>query len=345
MSEENDDGAEAQGGPRTTFDLVGHETAEQALLFAYRSGRMAHAWLIGGPAGIGKATLAWRMARFVLAHPDPSAAAVQGASSLSVAPDDPASRRITAQAHPDLFALERVPDDKGKLYSVIRVEETRRLVRFLGSTAGAGGWRVVLVDSADELNRESANALLKALEEPPSRTLFLVVSHAPGRLLPTIRSRCRHLMLRALAPEAVAQAAAGALGRDAGEAEIRDAAILAEGSVGRAVALLDGDSLKFRQALNRLLDDLPRLDAAALHNLGDKVNAGDRAEFESALAAINTWLSQRLQADAGNPPRMARLALASERINRSAREAMAFNIDKKPLMFSIFGTLAEAAGG
>lgn len=345
MSEEDDDSERPLSVPRETLGFFGHAAAETALLDAYKSGRIAHAWLIGGPAGIGKATLAWRMARFVLAHPDPAAKAVQTAASLAIPADDPVGRRITAQAHPDLFALERVPDDKGKLYTVIRVEETRRLVRFLGSTAGEGGWRVAIVDSADELNRESANALLKALEEPPPRTLFLLVSHSPGRLLPTIRSRCRMLRLRALAPDEVAQAAAAALSRNPAEADIREASALAEGSVGRAIALLDGDALKFRQVLSRLLDNLPQLDPNAIHAIGDKVNAGDRADFENAVDTINGWLSQQLRAGEANPARMARLAEASERINRSAREAAAFNIDKKPLMFSIFGALAEAAGG
>jgi DNA polymerase-3 subunit delta' len=331
--------------PRETLALFGHEDAERALLDAYRSGRIPHAWLIGGPAGIGKATLAYRMARFVLAHPDPASRVVQSAATLAVEADNPAGRRVTAQAHPDFFVLERVPDDKGKLYTVIRVEDTRRLVRFLGSTAGEGGWRVVIVDSADELNASSANALLKALEEPPPRTLFLLISHSPGRLLPTIRSRCRMLTLRALPPEQVAQATATALGRDPGDAEIRDAATASEGSVARAIALLDGDALRFRQALGRLLARLPEVDALALHALGDKVNGSDRADFEIAVDAVNGWLSERLREEGADSARMARFATAFERINRSAREAVAFNVDKKPLMFSIFGKLAEAARG
>ncbi len=178
--------------PRDTFALFGQAQAERALLHEYRSGRIAHAWLIGGPAGIGKATLAYRMARFALAHPDPKADAVQRATSLAVPPDSPVARRVAGRAHPDLLVLEREPDDKGKMRTVITVDQVRRTVGFFGSTAGEGGWRVCIVDSADELKYpEGSNALLKMLEEPPPRALFLVVSHAPGRLLPTIRSRCR----------------------------------------------------------------------------------------------------------------------------------------------------------
>jgi len=173
--------------PRETFALLGHAEAERALLEEYRGGRIAHAWLIGGPAGIGKATLAYRMARFALAHPDPAAAAVQSATSLAVPPDSPIARRVAGRAHPDLLVLEREPDDKGKMRTVITVEQVRRTVSFFGSTAGEGGWRVCVVDSADELNPQGSNALLKVLEEPPPRSLFLVLSHAPGRLPPTIR--------------------------------------------------------------------------------------------------------------------------------------------------------------
>src|SRR5262245_7230365 len=228
--------------PRETRELVSHAEAEQTMLDAYRSGRMPHAWLIGGPSGIGKATLAYRMARFVLAHPDPSAKAVKAAKSLAVADNHPVAQRIAAQAHPDLLVLERVVNEKtGKLFTVIRVEDVRQTVSFFGSTAGEGGWRVCIVDTADELqDPQGANALLKILEEPPRNALLLLVSHAPARLLPTIRSRCRRLMLRPLSEDDVILAAAQALGRDSADSDLREAAALAEGSVGRALTLLEG---------------------------------------------------------------------------------------------------------
>ena len=207
--------------PRETGVLFGHGEAERTLLDAYKGGRIPHAWLIGGPPGIGKATLAYRLARFVLAHPDPQAPAVQKADSLAVEADNPVARRIAAQAQGDLLVLERVINEQtGKLYTVIRVDDVRRAVPFFGSTAGEGGWRVAIVDAVDNLQREGANALLKVLEEPPPRTLLLLVSHAPGRELPTIRSRCRRLLLRPLSAADVARAAAAALGRDADEPEL-----------------------------------------------------------------------------------------------------------------------------
>ena len=193
--------------PRETTALFGHSEAERALLDAYKSGRIAHSWLIGGPPGIGKATLAYRLARFVLAHPDPQSSEVQNAVSLAVDPEHPTARRISAQAQGDLLVLERLINEQtGKLYTVIRVDDVRRTVSFFGSTAGEGGWRITIVDAVDDLQREGANALLKILEEPPNRSLLLLVSHAPGRELPTIRSRCRRLLLRALATSDVVSA-------------------------------------------------------------------------------------------------------------------------------------------
>src|SRR5256886_9501659 len=194
--------------PRETGVLYGHGEAEQALLGAYRSGRFPHAWLIAGPAGIGKATLAYRMARFMLAHPDPRAPVVQNAKSLQVPADHPAARRIAAQAHSDLLVLERTINEKtGKLRQDIQVDDVRRTVAFFGSTPGEGGWRVAIVDAVDELNESGANALLKILEEPPRRAVLLLVSRSAPRVLPTMRSRCRSLRVRPLEPDNVARPA------------------------------------------------------------------------------------------------------------------------------------------
>ena len=211
--------------PRETTALFGHNEAERALLEAYKSGRIPHAWLIGGPPGIGKATLAFRLARFVMAHPDPRAAETQKADSLAIDPENPVARRIAAQAQGDLLILERsINEQTGKLYTVIRVDDVRRTASFFGSTAGEGGWRIAIVDAVDDLQREGANALLKVLEEPPKRSLLLLISHAPGRELPTIRSRCRRLLLRPLEPEDVGRALAEATGRNPSEADVRRAA-------------------------------------------------------------------------------------------------------------------------
>jgi DNA polymerase-3 subunit delta' len=324
--------------------LYGHDAAEQVLLASYRSGRIAHAWLIGGPVGIGKATLAYRMARFVLAHPDPTAPVVQSATSLSVAADSPVARRVAAKSHSDLLVLERTPGESGQLRTVITVDDVRRTVAFYGSTAGQGGWRVCVVDSADELkNPEASNALLKVLEEPPPRSLFLLVSHVPGRLLPTIRSRCRRLTLRALTQADVASAAAAALSKDTNDKDIQKASAAAEGSVARAIALLDGEHLAMREHIVALLSQLPQTDARALHALGDSLDRSDSNALATFVDTVRDWLSSRLAREALDTRRLAQLAEVWEKLNRTAWEVEVFNLERKPMVFSVFGSLAETA--
>ncbi len=330
--------------PRDTHVLFGHAQAERALLEAYRSGRIPHAWLIGGEPGVGKATLAYRMARFALAHPDPSAPAVQAAQTLAVEENHPAARRIAARAHGGLLVLERTAGESGALRTVITVDEVRRTVGFFGRTAAEGGWRVCIVDTADELQYpQGSNALLKVLEEPPSRALFLLASHAPGRLLATIRSRCRHLALRPLEPADVAHAAAAALARSADDADVAEAAAAADGSVGRALLLLGGPALKVRERVSELLAALPAVDPKALHALGDALGRADDATFETFVDTIRDWLTARIGGGTGEPARLAQVAEVWDKLNRTAQEVDVFNLDRKPMVFAVFGLLAEAA--
>ncbi|MDO8877611.1 MAG: DNA polymerase III subunit delta' [Pseudolabrys sp.] len=330
--------------PRETAALYGHAEAERALLEAYQSTRMAHAWLIGGPPGIGKATLAYRLARFVLAHPDPKAADVQAANSLAVEADHPVARRIAAQAQGDLLVLERVVNEQtGKLYTVIRVDDVRRSVSFFGSTAGEGGWRIAIVDAVDELQREGANALLKVLEEPPARTLLLLISHAPGRELPTIRSRCRRLLLRPLDEADVTRAVVTATGRETAESEVVQAVAASDGSVGRALRFLDGPALALRQRVLDLFAQLPNPDPRALHALGDALSGSEPQTLSAFIDMVNAWLSARLDAGTHGAAQMAKAAQTWEKVNRAARDVEAYNLERKPLVFSVFGLLAETA--
>ena len=331
--------------PRATTALFGHAGAETALLAAYRSGRVPHAFLLLGPRGIGKATLAYRMARFVFAHPDPAAAEVAAATSLALDPGHPVARRIAAQAQGDLLVLERTPNDKGVLRQQIAVDDVRRTVSFFGSTAGEGGWRVGIVDAVDELNRSSANALLKVLEEPPQQALLLLVCHSAARVLATLRSRCRVLTLRPLAEAEVAAAIAAATGAAPDDPQVVAAAAAAEGSVARALALLDEDALVLRRRALDLLEGLPKLDAGALHALGDALAGTEAAPLTTFVDTVNAWLSQRLHGADGEIGRLVRLAEASERINTSAREAEIYNLERKPFVFGVFGLLAEATRG
>src|SRR5229473_2014413 len=232
--------------PRDNPLLLGHEAAEAVLLQAYRSGRLPHAWLLSGPRGIGKATLAFRFARFLFAE----GAAAPGLfaappASLAIAPEHPVFRRVASGGHADLLVVERSLDPKRKkLRSEIVVDDTRAIAGFLRLTPAEGGWRVVIVDGADMMNRNAANALLKILEEPPQKALLLLVSDNPGRLLPTIRSRCRILALKPLAEAEVREA----LARYRPDIAAGDRAVLA-GWVARMVALATGGGEGERAAL------------------------------------------------------------------------------------------------
>jgi DNA polymerase-3 subunit delta' len=331
--------------PRETNVFYGHEDAERALLEAYRSQRLPHAWLLSGPAGIGKATLAYRMARFVLAHSDPRSPAVQSATSLQIDAAHPVSRRMAAQGQGDLLVLERTVNEKtNKLRQNIQVDDVRRTVAFFGSTAGEGGWRVAIVDAVDELNLSGANALLKVLEEPPRRALLLLVSHSAARVLPTIRSRCRLLTLRPLSVSDVDRAAAAATGKSPGDPDIAAAATLAQGSVGRALTFLDGDALDIRNGIVAMLDRLPSVDPRALHALGDRLAGTETATLAAFVDAVNGWFSDRLAAPQDGA-RLDALAQAWEKVNGAARDAETYNLDRKPLVFSVFGWLAEASRG
>jgi DNA polymerase-3 subunit delta' len=332
--------------PRETTDLFGHRDAELALLNAYCSGRIPHAWLIGGAQGIGKATLAYRMARFVLAHRNPLDAEVQRAETLQVESSEPVARHVAAGAHGGLLTLERTLNDKGVMRTFITVDETRETISFFGSTAAVEGWRVCIVDTVDELNSSAANALLKILEEPPQQSLFLLVSHAPARVLPTIQSRCRKLALRPLAVDDVIAAAARTTQNSIDDPALAEAAETAEGSVARALTLLGGDALKLHQKTAALLATLPRVDPRELHALGDALGGSDRVALAAFIDSVDRWVSERLRADDvnanANLPRLARLAEVWEKINRAARDTAEYNLERKPLVFSVFGLLAEA---
>jgi DNA polymerase III subunit delta' len=329
--------------PNETAALFGHEEAEAALLGAYRSGRIPHAWLIGGAKGIGKATLAYRMARFVLAHPDSFAPDIQDSTTLQVDASHPVARQIANGRHGGLLALERTANDKGVMRTVITVDETRATISFFGSTAATEGWRICIVDTVDELNANAANALLKVLEEPPERSLFLLISHAPARVLPTLQSRCRKLNLRPLSVDNIVHAASESSALKVDDNGLMEAARIAEGSVARALMLMADDGLGLHQRTAALLDTLPHVDPRALHALGDALGSNDRTAVATFVDTIDRWMSERLKiADANaNLPRLARLAEVWEKINSAARDTESYNLERKPLVFSVFGLLAD----
>lgn len=332
--------------PRLQSAFVGHGAAEAELLDAYRSGRLHHALLLTGPEGIGKTTLAFRFARFVLAHPDHRAGEVGSAKDLSLPAEHPIFRQIATGAHPGLLHLRRPYDDKTKRFKgEITVDEVRRLVPYFGSTSADGGYRVVIVDVADDLNTNAANALLKSLEEPPSRALFLLVCHVPGRLLPTIRSRCRRLDLRPLDPDSLRRGldeigAAG--GHDAQAVDL--AATLADGSLRRALMLLETGGVGLHGAVMEILDKLPALDVAAVYRLADRVaGSGGEEAYHLLIDLVSDWLSKKVRADAATVPAPALAGWAEvwEKTAHAVGTAEAFNLDRKQVVLNLFHDIAE----
>jgi len=259
--------------PRETFSFVGHEAEERALSEALAGHRMHHAWLIAGAKGLGKATLAYRFARAALG------ARRGGARPLDVDPDDPVARMITGHAHPDLFVLRREANDRGKARREIAVEDARELGAFFALAPSMGGMRVAIIDAVDDLNTSSANAILKTLEEPPARSVLLLVCHAPGAALATIRSRCRRLALRPLSDDAVRDALGA---RD--DALVR----IAKGRPGRAIALkaqgVDGAKLEAAHAAFHRGD--PR---TALNALYDQASGDGFEKLASTLELAGEW--------------------------------------------------------
>lgn len=360
--------------PRANPKLLGHERAEATLADAAGSGRLHHAWLLTGPRGIGKATLAHRFSRWLLAgraeeggqdslFGDP---APQG-DGLWLDPGDPLFHRIASGGHADLMILQREYDERAKrLRSEIVAADVRKVSGFLSLTAGEGGWRVVIVDGAEDMNRHAANALLKTLEEPPARTVLLLVSHAPGRLLPTIHSRCRRLALKPLTPATV-QALLGEYRPELAAEEAAQLAALGEGSIGRALELADAGGLALYGELMRLMAPLPQLDAARLHGLAEalarsKPEPGTRDGFEVLTALLGWWLARLIRARAvgqlppelvtGEAEVMARLATAGsldqwievwEKINRLFARASRVNLDRKQVLLNAFFALARVA--
>ena len=356
---ENDAG-DGPPPPRANPELFGHARAEAALLDSYRSERLAHAWLFTGPSGVGKATLAYRFARFVLAGGGGGGLLGEAPATLAVEPDHPVFRRVRAGSHADLLTVEPgvASERTGARRNQIRVEEARAVGPFLRLTAAEGGWRVVVVDSADELNLSAANALLKSIEEPPEKALILLVSSAPARVIPTIRSRCRKIALGALAEGVVEDFLARH--RPDLESEAATAlARLAEGSPGRALGFADQGGLALYREMVDLVSRAPNLDTEALHVLADRMARPDAvAAFSTLMDLLVQWLTRlvRKGATGAQPPEvvpgegavMDRLLAGRgleqwtevwEKVRRLAARAGPAALDRKQVMIAAFTAL------
>lgn len=369
--------------PRDTAEVFGQEAAERRFLEVFNAGRLHHGWLLTGPRGVGKATLAWTIARFLLATPDADAGpslfgdAPVKPQSLAIDPEHPVARRIAARSEPGLKLIRRGgagSNEKdrhknlldGKFSQEIRVSEIRELTSFLSLSATEGGRRVVIVDAADEMNTAAANALLKMLEEPPARTVLLLVAHQPSRLLPTIRSRCRELRLGSLAPEDLARALtqAGVAPEPGQEAAL---AALSGGSVGGAVRLINLGGLAMYSELVGLLTDLPKLDRARALAVADAAaGRGAQTRLDLLIGLIETFLARmarsgalgvrpdpeaaegeanlfaRLAPDAWHARRWAEL---EEEQGQRMRHGRAVNLDASALILDTLLKIRERAAG
>ena len=356
--------------PRETTALYGQDAAERAFLDAWAAGRLHHAWLLRGSRGVGKATLAYRIARARLAHDDGAALLGPAApATLALDPENPVARRIAAAGEPRLKTVVRglatksgttTPVTPYRLRTEITVDAVRALGAFLHLSAADGGWRVVIVDPADELNRAAANAFLKMLEEPPPRVLMLLLAHSPGRLLPTIRSRCRTLDLAPLGPADLARALA-----EAGAApETPEAlAALSGGSPGEALRLQAENAPALYARLVALLAGAPGLDRADLVRLTEEADGRDAGERAAVIGRLTALLLQRLAraallgpgpeaapGEAALPARLAPDAAAARvwaetaaEVEAKARRARALNLDPGAAIFDMWLAIDAAS--
>lgn len=353
--------------PRDTPVLIGQSAAEAGFLDAWNTGKLHHAWLLSGPRGVGKATLAWRIARFLLATPDPDDGGMFAApapSSLDIAADHPVARRIASGGEGALKSVTRSmnPDTK-RMRKQIVVDDIRALNGFFQMSAADGGRRVVIIDDADEMNVNAANALLKMLEEPPERATLLLISHQPSSLLPTIRSRCRTLRLGMLMPDQM-----GAALSQSGVAFEGDPAALAElsgGSVGGALRLSLMGGLQLYAELVTLLSSLPRLDRARAIKLAEAAAQRGAEEKLTLLFSLIDLLLSRLartgatgalpavEAAPGEAQMLARLSPSpaqgriwadlAQHVSARARHGMAVNLDPAALVLDTLLKIAENA--
>jgi DNA polymerase-3 subunit delta' len=323
--------------PRTVFAYEHGETVERAFAEALERGRLHHAWLLCGPEGVGKATFAYRAARRLL-----GAAADPSLGVLGSSPDDPVSRQVAARSHPDLLVLERVGED-GKPRKVIPVDEARRLPEFFAKAPASAPFRVAIIDAVDDMNPNAANALLKTLEEPPPRGVLFLVSHAPGGLLPTIRSRCRRLRFD---PWDEADVAAFVRGHVAlNEEDTLRLARMSGGAPGRALVLAAAGALDIDKAAHALLRSLPDGDASAILSLSESFRGAEGAErFQLLFERLADQVRQSAVAGvlAGGTPDE-RWSEVWDMLIRLPREAEGLNLDRADAFYSALADLRAAA--
>ena len=317
--------------------IVGQDRAVEQFASAWAGRKLHHAWLLAGPRGVGKASFARAAARRVLAD---AAGPPMDRAGLETPEGHPIVRLVDARSHPDMRWLERLLNDKGNLNRNIKVDQIRELVEFMSLTAALSQWRVVVIDSVDDLEPSAANALLKMLEEPPPHTLFFLVSHAPGRLLPTIRSRCRMLHFQALEDDAMTSILE-ARSPGLSEAERKRIVDMSLGSAGRALAFAELGLAKLEEAALTILrqgDPTNARRAELASELGKKAAADRYAAFLELAPSLIAREARGLQGD-----RLERALNSYDKARELAAVAPRVSLDPAATVFQIGGILAEVA--
>lgn len=318
--------------------MIGHDDAEKAFLEAWQGGRLHHAWLLAGPQGMGKGAFAARAARFLVTHG-------RAGDGKDISLDDPgdaaAARLVGAGNHPEIIHLARQMKDKSKeLARNITIDQVRGVIRRLHLSLSLGDWRVIIVDAVDDLETDGANALLKTLEEPPAKTLFLLVSHSPGRLLPTIRSRCRILRFQPVERDVMASWLHDQRPMlDA--AEVRAVAAASGGVPGKALSLIDSDVAAMEKKLLAIAssgDPGNRLREALAREVG---GSGNRARLELVIDIVPGLLARlaRERPIADIAPVLAQW----DQVQRTMRDAIRGSYDGAMVGFAIGNCLADLA--
>ena len=341
--------------PYNNSYLIGHEEAEQIFLNAWKNGNIHNSWIISGINGIGKATFAYRIARFLLSADKNKR---QSYTSLDVPENSPTFRLVANRAHPDLKIIERdfIDSDKKKIIkaikdgealdddalqdlkrsAVIKVDEIRTINEFLSKKSFDGNWRIVIIDSVDDLNTNSANAVLKVLEEPPAKSLLLLISHNPNKLLPTIRSRCAKLHLQPLSESEVASLLRR-YNPELSEAAVQGIAKISSGSIGHALRYAEYDGLNLYKTLESLFYAGKNFDLSTALDLSDKV-AKDEQIWSLSVELIEHFFSDNMKSG----EKVKQLSEALQKTRIWVRDVANLNMDKKQVIFNIINTISGA---
>ncbi len=346
--------------PWANEELVGHDETERRLAGLVANERIAGAWIIGGKAGIGKATLAWRLARHLLCSPGEDLFG-EPPAALDFNASDPAAAWISARSHGDVLGIELTVGERGKRRREVVVDDVRRIRPFFARTAGNDGWRVAIIDDADLMNASAANAALKVIEEPPRRAVVLLVSATPSSLLATIRSRCRKLSLSPLLNEQVELLLERFL-PDLPVEQRDSLARLSGGSPGRALLLAEKDGLALYREMIGLVATAPDIDPAALHRLAERLGRpGGEAAWHLAFDFLTNWSAAMIRKAAtgrdttpvlpeeteamariAGDPALERWIAVWEKVAHLRRTVQSLNLDRRQSILSVFGTLQAA---